>query len=150
MDPGTLADLLLFIHLLFIVGVVLPVPLIILGKFLHWTWVRNFFFRTTHILMVASVVLPDLLGYPCPLTVWEQDLRIEAGEGSYQGDLIIYWLDRLVFPDLSFEAFTLIYAAFGLLILALYFMIPPRWPRKGKGPLGKNPKKDFLKAPPGD
>ena len=38
-----------------------------------------------------------MAGVPCPLTVWEKQLRVQAGQASYPGDFLGYWVHRLIF-----------------------------------------------------
>ena len=69
------ADALLVAHALFVVFVVLGLILIFAGKFLSWHWVRNPWFRVTHLLGISVVVLQSWFGVTCPLTIWEMALR---------------------------------------------------------------------------
>ncbi len=47
--------------------------------------------------MIGIVVAEALAGIPCPLTVWERQLRKAAGQVAYPGDFIGYWTHRLLF-----------------------------------------------------
>ena len=124
-----LADLTVIAHLAYFCFVVLALPLILLGGYLGWAWVRNFWFRMIHFAMIAVVVAEELLGIACPLTTWERDLRLRAGGVVYRGSFIGHWVHELLFVDLPPWAFTVIYCAFGLLVLASLVWVPPRWPR---------------------
>ena len=61
---------------------------ILLGGWRKWRWVRNFWFRLLHFLMIAVVVVESLVGIVCPLTDWEDALREKAGETVEQGTFI--------------------------------------------------------------
>lgn len=80
--------------------------------------------------MIGIVVLEALVGVFCPLTFWEQALRRQAGEESYEGSFVGYWVSRLLYYDFEPWIFTLVYCILGALILALYFFIPPT--KRGK------------------
>lgn len=120
-----LADLVLLLHAAFILGVVVPVPLIALGKIHGWRWVRSLPLRLLHLGMIAVVVAESLLGIDCPLTVWENSLRTGAGESAYAKGFIADWTHRLVFWELPTWVFAAVYAGFGGIILLLWWWVPP-------------------------
>ncbi|MFP4573764.1 MAG: DUF2784 family protein [Desulfobacterales bacterium] len=92
------ADAILVLHTTFIAFVVLGLGVTILGGVLGWRWVRSPWFRLTHLAAIGYVVMQAWLGVVCPLTIWESELRILAGEDPYdpQG-FIATWLQRLIF-----------------------------------------------------
>ena len=92
-----LADLIVVFHACYVSFVVFGLAAILAGAVFRWRWVRNFWFRAIHLVMIAIVVGESLAGVPCPLTVWEQQLRKRAGEVSFTGDFIGYWAHRLIF-----------------------------------------------------
>ena len=60
------ADLLLLGHVLFVAFVVFGFALVVIGKLVGWRWVRNPWFRVTHlaaIVVVGRYFLPAALGY---------------------------------------------------------------------------------------
>ena len=65
-----LADAILVAHVLIVAFNVLSLPLIWLGTFLGWRFVRNFYFRTIHLLMIAYIAGQALAGEICPFTHW--------------------------------------------------------------------------------
>jgi hypothetical protein len=124
-DALLLSRIILMLHFAFVIGVILPIPLILIGVWRRWKWIRNPTFRIIHLSMIGIVVLEALIGIFCPLTVWEQALRRQAGEESYEGSFVGYWISRLLYYDFEPWIFTLAYCILGALILALYFFIPP-------------------------
>jgi hypothetical protein len=128
-----LADFLVVIHCCYASFIVVGLALIVLGGWRKWHWVRNFWFRLLHFLMIAVVVEESFLGVVCPLTEWEDALREKAGETVEEGTFIGRIVHHLLFVDLSPAALTVCYCLFGLIILATFIFIPPRWPRWGKG-----------------
>ena len=92
-----LADLIVVFHAAYVSFVVLGLVAILVGIAFRWKWVRNPWFRWIHITMIGIVVAEALAGIPCPLTVWERQLREGAGQVAYAGDFIGYWTHRLLF-----------------------------------------------------
>ncbi len=121
-----LADALLIVHVLFVAFVVLGLAAIYVGKWLAWSWVQNFRFRLLHLAAIAFVVLQSWLGAICPLTLWEMQLR-ESGRGAiYEGSFIQYWLQALLYYRAPDWVFVLLYTAFGALVVASWFIVPPK------------------------
>ncbi|MGP0065636.1 MAG: DUF2784 domain-containing protein [Isosphaeraceae bacterium] len=128
-----LADLIVVFHATYVSFVVFGLVAILIGAVLRWKWVRNFWFRATHLTAIGIVVLEALLGITCPLTDWEQRLRISAGEASYSGDFIGYWAHQLIFYDAEPWVFTTIYILFGLAVAGALILAPPRLPGRDRG-----------------
>jgi len=120
------ADLIVVFHSCYVGFVVLGLVAILIGAVCRWSWVRNIYFRVVHLAMIAIVVGEALAGIPCPLTVWEKQLRVRAGQASYPGDFLGYWAHRLLFYHAEPWVFTLIYATFGLAVVAAFVLAPPR------------------------
>ena len=138
-----LADTVLAGHFAYVAFVVLGLVAILLGIALRWRWVRNFWFRTVHFLMIGVVVLESLCGVLCPLTEWENRLRELAGESSTPGSFIGHWMDRILFVDLPPEVLTACYCVFGLIVLTTLILAPPRWPgKKDSGVRGRGTESD--------
>jgi len=87
-----LADIIAIIHLGYVIYVILGFVLILLGIILRWKWIRNLFFRITHLLAIVGVACEALLGLSCPLTVLEYRLRqassLSEKEVSFIGTII--------------------------------------------------------------
>lgn len=123
------ADLLLFSHVLFVAFVVLGLVLILMGKTLGWSWVRNCWFRLGHLAAIGIVVLQAWLGQVCPLTTWEMALRERAGDAVYSGTFISHWLDALLYYQAPAWVFTACYTVFAALVVLSWFWVPPRCQR---------------------
>ncbi len=130
MSPPQIADTILVIHTLFVIGVILPVPLFIIGKFRNWNWVRLNWVRNTHLCMIGFVVLETIAGQMCPLTLWENSLRLSAGETGYGDGFISHWIHQWLFYSFPKWVFLAAYTGFGLLVFTLYVWVPPRWLQK--------------------
>jgi len=125
-SPALLADLLVFLHLGYVSFVIAGLLLIWLGVLLGWGWVRRPLFRLPHLVCTLIVPLEALTGLICPLTTWERELRFEAGQSPED----ISFMARLARDVLFYRApewvFTVSYVAFGLLVLATFFLVPIR------------------------
>jgi hypothetical protein len=125
-----LADLVVVIHAAYVSFVVVGLALILIGVVLRWRWVRNPWFRATHLIAIGIVVAESIAGIPCPLTVWERNLRLLGGQTGYQGDFIGYWAHQLLFYRAEPWVFTVVYILFGLAVAAAFLLAPPRRPAR--------------------
>src|SRR5262245_39931609 len=80
MRYGLWADVVALTHALLVGFVVWGELLILVGAVAGWEWVRDLPFRTVHLGLVLYVGVQDLLGKICPLTIWENQLRLLAGQ----------------------------------------------------------------------
>jgi hypothetical protein len=122
------ADLVTLIHAGYVGFVVIGFAAILVGGAAGWHWVRNVYFRVIHIAMILIVCCEALIGTTCPLTVWENMLRVKGGEAGYTRDFIGYWLDRLIFYQALPWMFTTVYLTFGALVLVAFWFVPIQWP----------------------
>ena len=134
------ADVMLFAHVLFVAFIVFGLILILAGKQLQWSWVRNPLFRWTHLTAIGVVVLQSWFGMICPLTTWEMALRSKAGDVVYSGSFISHWLQRILYYQAPEWVFILCYTLFGLLVVVSWFWVKPRSFKKGKSSLTGFPK----------
>ena len=120
------ADALLILHTILVAFVILGLVVTFAGYLLNWRWVRNFWFRLSHLAVIAVVVLQSWLGLLCPLTSWEMALRAKAGEAGYEGSFIQYWLQSILYYSAPDWVFILAYTVFGALVLASWFLVRPQ------------------------
>ena len=120
------ADLVLTLHCLFVAFVIFGLVLVLVGGFRHWYWVRNSWFRGLHLLAIATVVLQSWLGLVCPLTTWEMDLRLRAGEAAYSGTFVSHWLQTLLYYQAPPWVFIVCYSVFGIMVLVSWLLVRPR------------------------
>ncbi len=121
-----LADAVLTLHAGLVLFVVLGLGLILLGGGRGWRWVRNRWFRLAHLAAITVVVAQAWLGVICPLTTLEIWLRRRAGQGAYDGSFIEHWLQELLYYQAPAWVFIVLYTAFGSLVLASWWWVPPR------------------------
>ena len=82
------ADLVVVVHLLFI-------GFVVGGVFLAWRWPRIVW---AHIPAAAYGALVEFVGFTCPLTLLENDLRQHAGQSGYRGGFIAHYLVKVIYP----------------------------------------------------
>lgn len=130
MDNSTIyaltADFLLLLHVCIVLFIVLGLLLTLIGKLRNWSWVRNPWFRTLHLLAIGMVVIQAWVGEICPLTTWEMMLRARAGDATYTGSFIAHWLEVILYYRAPPWVFTLIYTLFGGLVVISWIWVRPR------------------------
>lgn len=84
-----LADLVVVLHLLFIL-------LAVLGGLLVLRWRR---FVWLHLPVAFWAILIELVGWICPLTPLENHLRQRGGETSYSTGFIEHYIVPIVYPE---------------------------------------------------
>jgi len=86
--PRLLADVLVGLHFGFVVFEVA-------GGFLAWRWPRT---AWVHVPVALWGALIEFMGWICPLTPLENDLRRAAGEAGYAGGFIEHYVIPVVYP----------------------------------------------------
>lgn len=126
-----LADAVLTLHFAVVLFVVGGLVAILAGRWLGWRWVDRWSFRAAHLGAIGYVALQQWLGAVCPLTTLEAWLRVRAGQAPYETSFVEHWLQRLLYYDAPGWVFTAAYTFFALLVLATWWLAPPR--RSGQG-----------------
>ena len=88
MGYRVLADCLVLLHLAFVVFVVAGGVLILWRPSLRWI----------HLPAAAWGALIEFTGWICPLTPWEQALRLKAGQVGYAGGFIAHYRLSILYP----------------------------------------------------
>lgn len=110
MSYGALADLVVVLHLAFVLFVVLGGLLA-----LRWRWVP-----WLHLPAAAWGGFIEATGRICPLTPLENSLRAAAGGSGYEGDFIQHYLIPIVYPPALTREIQL---ALGALLLVVNLVI---------------------------
>lgn len=121
-----LADLILLLHFLFVVFVIVGLVFVLMGGVRGWHWVRNPWFRWSHLLAIGIVVAQAWFGVLCPLTTLEMVLRERAGDATYPGSFIAHWLESLLYYQAPAWVFTVCYTVFGLLVVGSWYAVHPQ------------------------
>lgn len=116
-----LADALLAVHFAIVAFIVGGLILVWIGAAAGWAWVRNRWFRYAHLAAIAFVAAEALLGYACPLTVWEDLLRGGVRAESFVGR----WVHRLLYYQAPEWVFAALYAAWAGATLLTLRLVPP-------------------------
>ena len=130
----TLADGVVALHVLYVAYVVLGQLLILIAGTFRWDWGRNRWFRLTHLLAIGIVALEAVMGWRCPLTIWEEQLRELAGQAFNNSETFMgRVLHNLLFVDQYFTDgrppegfFTTLYIAMFFIVIQGLMMYPPR------------------------
>jgi hypothetical protein len=130
MDTSTFfllaADAVLLLHVFFVFFIVIGLVLILVGKACRWSWVRNPWFRVTHLLAIIVVVVQSWLGALCPLTSIENALRLRASDTVYSGTFISHWLEIILYYQAPPWAFVVCYTVFGAVVIGSWYWVSPR------------------------
>ena len=123
---GRFADAILALHVGIVLFVLLGLVAIVLGRWRSWSWVHNFAFRVSHLLLMVFIAAQAWLGHLCPLTIWEQALRRQAGQPAYAESFVAHWLSRLIFFEAPWWAFVVAYTVFAALVIGCWWWVPPQ------------------------
>ena len=124
MVQRVLADLVLLLHLAFIVFVVSGGLLA-----LRWRW-----FPFVHLPAAAWGVFIEVSGGVCPLTPLENALRRAAGSSGYPGGFIEHYLSAVIYPESLSHVIQLVLAALVLAANGLVYWVVYR-SRRDRGGL---------------
>lgn len=93
------ADTVVVVHFLWVAvmigGVVVQMIAMKSAKLREWC-----FIRAVHVAGIMYVTALTIVGRPCPLTVWEAQLR-RAYDGTQPESFLVRWLERLLYPDVD-------------------------------------------------
>jgi polyferredoxin len=117
-----LADAILILHFGIVAFIVGGLVLTWIGALRGWQWVRNPLFRYLHLGAIVFVALEALLGYACPLTVWEDLLRGGVRTGSFVGR----WVRSALYYQAPAWVFTALYVAWAAAAAITLWLVPAR------------------------
>jgi len=110
----TLADLVVLVHLAFIVFVVLGGVLALRWRWMPWV----------HLPAVVWSALLEFRGWICPLTPLENWLRRAGGGSAYSGGFVEQYVVPIVYPTaLTHRG----HAALGILLCVINIAVYARW-----------------------
>jgi hypothetical protein len=123
-----LADGVVAVHVAYVAFIVLGQLLILAGVVFRWQWVRNFWFRLTHLVAIAIVAVEAAFNYTCPLTTLEYYLRTQAGEQPSAESFIGRLMQSVIVHNWPQWVFNVSHITFGFLVLLTFVLARPRWP----------------------
>ncbi len=123
-----LADLIMIVHLAWVIFMIVGLPLGLLVKSPTLRWI--------HFIGMMVTGTFAALGMYCPLTIWEEGLRRAIQpDFSYGGSFLARHLGPILYPDISPALLNRASMFWGLLTLASMIIWKPKVPsfRKRKG-----------------
>ena len=120
------ADAVLLLHVSFVLFVISGLVLVLVGKALNWSWIRNWWFRVSHLAAIGIVVAQAWFGVICPLTTLEMWLRRQSGDVIYAGTFISHWLESILYYRAPAWIFAVCYTAFAVLVILSWVWVRPR------------------------
>ena len=130
------ADVIVALHAAYVGFVVFGLITILVGILCHWRWIGNFWFRAIHLALISVVVYENLMEIECPLTTWEDQLRVKAGEVVEPGTFIGRFCNQVLFCDGEPWVFTASYCSFAALVVLTLVLSPPRRPKRPRWLVG--------------
>ncbi|MFO0935107.1 MAG: DUF2784 domain-containing protein [Gemmataceae bacterium] len=127
---GFFADAIVIVHFLFMAFIVFGQLAIIIAACFKWSWGRNPWFRFLHLASILLVVYEAVMQIRCPLTKWEEDLRVLAGQQMGDSTTFIgFYAHHWLFWDdkTSSEVIFAVTICFGIIVVQGLVMYPPRW-----------------------
>ena len=125
-----MANGLVLLHFCVALYILLGQAAILAGALFGWQWVKQRWFRLTHLGAIALVAGIAMLGGVCPLTVWENQFRESAGQPIEQSSFIAYWAHRLLYVEIPIDSLRWWYLGFALLVASSLYAVPIRWKEK--------------------
>ena len=131
-----LADVVVAVHFAYVSFVIIGELLIIVGIPLGWQWIRNFWFRTIHLVAMLYPAYEMLRGIECPLTIWEFSLLKAAGRDEQSRSFVGRLMSDLMFFDCADDSWVWpwIYGGLAVVFVLTFVLAPPRlrWREKVK------------------
>lgn len=126
MPYRVLADIILIVHLLYVIFAVGGEIAVLLGGFFKWKFIRKLSFRVIHLVSVIIVAIEASIGVICPLTEWEYQLRVLAGQ-YIEADMTFIGriIRKVMFYNFPAWVFTLSYILFAILVVITLITLPP-------------------------
>ncbi len=93
-----LADIVLIVHLIFVLFVIFGGLLILRRRWILWF----------HLPALAWGAAVEFFVLNCPLTDLEKHLRAASGDAVYQGDFIDHYISSILYPQISVETLTVL------------------------------------------
>jgi len=113
-------DVIVVLHFLFVIYVLLGGLFLLKWKKAAWL----------HVPAVIWGILVELNGWLCPLTPLENQLRIKAGLGMYDGDFVMHYIMPILYPAELTRSTQILFGTIVIIVnLSIYiyvFRIKPR------------------------
>jgi len=117
------SEIVLLIHFCIFLFIILSFFLIPLGYQQKWRWVKNKYYRSTHIILMGIIFIETILGFMCPLTVLEHHLRNNTKVNNKFTEII----HQIMYWDLPIYQFIFLYLLSLLYLIFLWFYFKPNF-----------------------
>lgn len=105
-----------------------------LGRSRKAEFARRFFgwrvFRTAHVCGILYAGVLAAMGKFCPLSHMENYLRSRAGEVTYPGSFIVYYVEKIVYPHVEPIMIVIPTVLLSLFVIIVYVVRPKRFGQK--------------------
>jgi hypothetical protein len=126
------ADLIAAAHIGYFIYVVGGSAAIIVGFTQGKEWIRNPWFRLSHLAAVYIVVFENTFNIACPLNTAEWQLRSTSQSAIEATSGVGGILDILLFHTIPGHVLNLIFNSLAILLLVALVLVPPRFTLKSK------------------
>jgi hypothetical protein len=120
------ADAIAAMHIAYFVYVAGGTVAIIVGGIRRWKWVRNPWFRFSHLAAVYIVVFENIFNIACPLNTAEWQLRSDSQSVVEASSGVGGLLDHLLFHTIPGNVLNVMYSVLAVLLLVALVLVPPR------------------------
>ena len=128
MSPADLiANVVAVLHIGYFLFVAGGSASIVVGAVKRWEWIRNPWFRLSHITAVYIVLIEGLFKIQCPLNTIEWTLRSTSSSVAESSPKVGRFLDYLLFHTIPVRALDTLYWSLGVILVVLLFVVQPRF-----------------------
>lgn len=100
----------------------------ILGYHFDLPLTKSLWLRGAHLGVFFYIGLESLMGWPCPFTVWENELRLRAGRQPYSANgCFDEWTQALIGRQCTSRGFAIAISFVIVLCLISWVFFPPTW-----------------------
>ena len=120
-----LADIVVFLHFLWIIFLVSGFVLTFSG-FFRKDFFDRWLFRLLHLFGIIYASVLAVLGKYCPLTILENSLSNRYDPSlTYRGAFIVQYLEGVVYPDVNLLVIHVPMYLLVIFVITLFFLKPP-------------------------
>jgi hypothetical protein len=127
MAKDAVANIIAAVHIAYFLFIVVGCAGIAIGAAKGWKWIRNPWFRLSHLAAVYIVVFENVFNIQCPLNTAEWQLRCASQSAVEASSGFGRLLDTLLFHTIPGFALNVMYWCFAALLLIALIFIPPRF-----------------------
>jgi hypothetical protein len=125
-QKDVVADLIAATHIGYFLYVVGGCAAIVVGATKRWKWIRNPWFRFSHLVAVYIVVFENVFNIACPLNTAEWHLRSASQSFVGASTGVGGALDYLLFHAIPGNVLNVMYSTLAVLLLLALLLVPPR------------------------